>query len=62
VPEMMDIIKQIDSSIKKTTITKIKKAFKELGDEKLSPVKSYLEKQGIDVSFDVLKLVRGITK
>lgn len=60
VPDLMDIIKQIDPSIKKTTITKIKKAFKELGDEKLSPVKSHLEKQGIDVSFDVLKLVRGM--
>ncbi len=37
---------------------KIKKAFKELGYEKLSPVKKQLDEQGIDISYLVLRLAR----
>jgi len=38
--------------------TKIEKAFKKLEKFKLSPVKKYLEKEGIKASFDELRLVR----
>lgn len=61
VPSLSELLDQVDPRITKTVLKKIQKAFKELGDEKLSPVKSELEKQGIQVSFDVLKLVRGLS-
>jgi GTPase SAR1 family protein len=60
VPKLSELLEQVDPRITKTVLKKIQKTLKELGYEKLSPVKSDLEKQGIDVSFDVLKLVRGL--